>query len=50
MYCMVFHKARYLVIARKYNLEIHLYADDTQIYITFRTSDDISEEIAIKRV
>ena len=34
-------------IARKYNLEIHLYADDTQIYITFRTSDNISEEIAI---
>ena len=37
-------------IARKYNLEIHLYADDTQIYITFRTSDNISEEIAIKLV
>ena len=37
-------------IARKYNLEIHLYADDTQIYITFRTSDDTGEEIAIKRV
>ena len=24
-------------IARKYKLEIHLYADDTQIYISFRT-------------
>ena len=34
-------------IARKYNLEIHLYADDPHIYINFRTSDNISEEIAI---
>ena len=37
-------------IACKYNLEIHLYADDRQIYITFRTSDNISKEIAIKLV
>ena len=37
-------------IARKYNLELHLYADDTQIYINFRTSDNISKEIAIKLV
>ena len=37
-------------IARKYNLEIHPYADDTQIYITFRTSDNISEEMAIQLV
>ena len=28
-------------IARKYNLETHLYADDTQIYITFIISDNI---------
>ena len=27
-----------------------IYADDTQIYITFRTSDNISEEIAITLV
>ena len=37
-------------IARKYNLEIHLYADDTQISMTLRTSDNISEQIAIKLV
>ena len=37
-------------IARKHNKEINLYADDTQIYITSRTSDNISKEIAIKLV
>ena len=60
---MVFHKVRYLVqnylqfihcllltLPVKTTMEIHLYADDTQIYITFRTSDNISEEIAIKLV
>ena len=48
MYCIVFTMYTLPIadIPCKNNLEIHLYADDTQIHI--RTSDNISKEIAIQ--
>ena len=60
MYCLVSHKARYLV--QNYLQLIHcpycwlcpliqpVYADDTHIYITFRTSYNISENISIQLI
>ena len=37
-------------IAKRHNLEIHLYADDTQIYIFFKTKDIKSEAEALRTI
>ena len=37
-------------IARRYGLNIHLYADDTQIYIAFETYSSTGEQVAIETI
>ena len=37
-------------IAKRHNLEIHLYADDTQIYIFFKTKDFKSQAEALRTI
>ena len=37
-------------IARRYGLNIHLYADDTQIYIAFEASSSTGEQVAIETI
>ena len=37
-------------IAKRHNLEIHLYADDTQIYIFFKTKDFKSQAEALRAI
>ena len=58
---MVFHKDQYLDlfyypctpfhhIIHNHSLDFHLYADDTQIYISFKPCDSISRQTAISQV
>ena len=45
-----FHPIRAIAIAAKYNLQINLSADDTQLYVSFRFSSYTEETAALCRV
>ena len=48
--CLLVYASKIFEIVGKHNLEIHCYADDSQLYLSFCPNDNANQEAALARV